>query len=90
MKALVIALEEKGLIVDVEVSFKIYFRGNEVGHYIANIVVNKEIIVELKCCKTLLPEHQAQVINYLKATKLSVGLLINFGQPRLEIKRLHA
>ena len=47
------------------------------------------VIVELKCCKTLLPEHQAQLINYLKASGRPVGLLVNFGNQRLEYKRLH-
>ena len=47
------------------------------------------IIVELKCCKLLLSEHKAQVINYLKASERPVGLLVNFGNPKLEYKRLH-
>jgi GxxExxY protein len=47
------------------------------------------IIVELKCCKNLQPEHQAQVINYLKASGIPVGLLINFGNKNVEYKKLH-
>ncbi len=47
------------------------------------------VIVELKCCKILPAEHQAQVINYLKASGLPVGLLVNFGNQKLEYKRLH-
>lgn len=47
------------------------------------------MIVELKAVRALLPEHQAQVINYLKATGIEVGLLVNFGNPRIEYKRLH-
>jgi GxxExxY protein len=87
--AFVVALRQKGVQVSQEIPFEICFRGETVGRYIADLLVEKEIIVEFKCCKALLPEHQAQVINYLKATGLSVGLLVNFGQYRLEYKRLH-
>ena len=65
------------------------FRDCKVGRYIADLIVENVIIVELKCCASLLPEHKAQVINYLKASGISVGLLINFGQQKLEYKRLH-
>lgn len=70
--ALAIAMEQKGLNVSVEKSFEIIFRDHNVGKYIADIIVENLIIVELKCCKTLLPEHQCQVINYLKASKLPI------------------
>ena len=52
-------------------------------------MVNNLVIVELKCCKILPAEHQAQVINYLKASGLPIGLLVNFGNQKLEYKRLH-
>ena len=61
----------------------------ELGKYIADLIVENLIIVELKCCKLLLAEDQAQVINYLKASEKPVGLLVNFGNPKLEYKRLH-
>ena len=54
------------------------------------MIVDDKVIVELKCCKTLLPEHKAQVINYLRASGLHVGLLVNFGQYELDYHRLHA
>jgi GxxExxY protein len=88
-KALVIALQQKGLNVQEEVPFDLYFRGVRIGRYIADIVVENKVVIELKCCKNLLPEHQAQVINYLKASKLTVGLLVNFGQRKIEFKRLY-
>ena len=69
-------------------SFEVYFRERKVGLFIADLVVEEAVIVELKCCKSLAPEHQAQVINYLKATDISVGLLMNFGNRKLEYKRL--
>ena len=55
----------------------------------ADLIAQGTVIIELKCCKCLLPEHNAQVINYLKAAKLSVGLLVIFGKYRLEIRRLY-
>ena len=55
----------------------------------ADLVVEETVIVELKCCKSLLPEHQAQTINYLTAADLPVGLLVNFEHRNLEYKRMH-
>jgi len=63
------------------------FRGESVGEFYADILVEGKVIVELKAVKGLAPEHQAQVINYLNATGIEVGLLINFGNPKLEYKR---
>ena len=87
--ALFIAMKQKGLNVSAEQSFEVMFRNCKVGRYIADLIVENVIVVELKCCASLLPEHKAQVINYLKASGISVGLLINFGQQKLEYKRLH-
>ena len=56
---------------------------------LADLVVEETVVVELKCCKSLLPEQQAQTINYLAAAKLPVGLLVNFGHRDLEYKRVH-
>ena len=87
--SLVIALQQKNIAIEVEQPFVVYFRGQKMGFYKADLVVVKTVIVELKCCKALLPEHQAQVINYLQATGIPIGLLVNFGNRRLEYKRLH-
>ncbi len=86
--ALLIALRQRGLAVQIEQTYEVYFRQHKVGLYKADIVVEGTVIVELKCCKCLLPEHQAQAINYLTAAKLPVGLLVNFGQKDLEYKRV--
>ena len=56
--------------------------------FYADLLVEDEVIVELKAVKSLAPEHQAQIINYLQATGIEVGLLLNFGRPRLEYRRL--
>jgi len=82
-------MKERGLTVLVEQSFDVIFRNRKIGKYIADLIVENLIVVELKCCKTLLSEHQAQVINYLKASQLPVGFLLNFGNQKLEYKRLH-
>ena len=87
--ALYIVMKQKGLNVLAERLFEVVFRNQNIGKYIADLIVENLIIVELKCCKSLLPEHQAQLINYLKASGLPVGLLVNFGNQRLEYKRLH-
>ncbi|NCO33622.1 MAG: GxxExxY protein [Armatimonadetes bacterium] len=88
-KALLIALQQKGLSVGAQVPLKVTFRGHVVGDFFADVLVEDKVIVELKAVRELLPEHQAQVINYLKATGTEGGLLVNFGRPKLDFKRLH-
>ena len=86
-KAMMIALLDKGISVESQKAIAVHFRGKPVGNFFADLLVEKKVIIELKAVKVLLPEHQAQVINYLNATGINVGLLINFGNPRLEFKR---
>ena len=88
-RALIIALQQKGLQVRSQVPLKVMFRGECVGEFFADILVGDKLIVELKAVKALAPEHQAQVINYLRATGIDIGLLVNFGTPKLEVKRLY-
>lgn len=87
--ALFITMKEKGLHVETEKRFEIVYRGRKVGLYIADLIVENIVIIELKCCELLLGEHQAQLINYLKASGILVGLLVNFGKRKIEYKRLH-
>ncbi len=87
-KALHLALQQKGLAVVAQKPIDVAFRGNTVGQFYADLLVDERVMVEVKAVKALAPEHSAQVINYLKATGIEVGLLINFGSPRLEYKRL--
>lgn len=77
--ALVIELLALGLKVEVQKQIPVYYAGAMVGEYYADLVVNGVVIVELKAVQRLLPEHEAQVLNYLKATPIEVGLLFNFG-----------
>ncbi|NJN98765.1 MAG: GxxExxY protein [Anaerolineales bacterium] len=84
--ALVLELAKLGLAVKSPYPIKVYYEGVEVGEYFADIVVNEVVILELKAVSQLLPEHEAQLLNYLKATTIEVGLLLNFG-PKAETKR---
>jgi len=86
-KALLIVLQEKGLKAEAQKSLKVMFRGQSVGDFFPDIVVEDRVLLELKAVKALAPEHLAQVMNYLKATGIEVGFLINFGNPKLEYRR---
>ena len=86
-QALVIALEERDIEFASEMPLNVHFHGRVVGEFIADIVVCGVVVVELKAAKGLVPDHQAQVINYLNGTGIDVGLLVNFGRSSLEIKR---
>ena len=85
--AMVIALSDAGISVETQRPIQVSFRGKLVGDYFADIIAEKKVLVELKAIKALAPEHEAQLINYLKATGIEVGLLINFGNPKLEYQR---
>jgi GxxExxY protein len=86
--ALAEELVAAGLAPLKEKPFPIHYRGKQVGLYIADLVVEDEIIVELKAVDALGQAHKAQLLNYLKASGLAVGLLLNFGRPRLEMRRI--
>ena len=88
-KSLLIALRHKGIKAHSQVPLNVYFRQEPVGDFFADVMVEDKIIIELKACKALAPEHQAQLINYLKATGIDIGLLVNFGVPKLEYKRMY-
>ncbi len=66
---------------------QVKYRDVMVGDYIADMVVENRVILELKACASLDPSHSAQLMNYLRATKIRVGLLLNFGRPKLEYRR---
>ncbi len=87
--ALLIAFRQKGMNVKSQVLFSVVFRNETVGNFTADFLVENKVIVEVKAVSTLTSEHQAQTINYLKASGIEVGLLINFGTTRLQYKRLH-
>jgi len=84
--SLAIELQKVGLRVAQKLEIEVFYEGHLVGTYEADIVVNDVVILELKAVKQLLNEHEAQLLNYLKATRIEVGLLLNFG-PTAELKR---
>jgi GxxExxY protein len=87
--ALVIAFRQANIKALSQVRMSVAFRGENVGDFIADFVIEDKVILELKAVSNLLPENSAQVINYLKASNLDVGLLINFGCPSVEIRHLY-
>ena len=74
--------------VEQQKSIKVYYDSMVVGDYFADLIVNETVIVELKTAKHIDNSHLAQTLNYLKATGLKLGLIINFGNPKVEIKRV--
>ena len=86
--ALKIALRERGIHATSQVPLQVYFRGHLVGKFYADLLVADEVIVELKTVSSLAQQHEAQLINYLSATGTEVGLLINFGNPKVQYRRL--
>ena len=86
-RALVLALESAGLKVCSRVSIPVWFRGHQVGHFEADLLVEDCVLLELKAARMLDSSHRAQLLNYLKATEIEVGLLLNFGE-RPEFKRM--
>lgn len=87
-KALVHELRKTGLAVAQQHPVTVMYDGFTVGEYVADLLVEQALLVELKTTKALDQAHRAQCLNYLKATGLHLCLLLNFGNPRLEIKRI--
>ena len=78
--SLLIELKKNGLNAQKQVPIKVHYDNYEVGEYFADIIVNDVIIIELKAAESLCEEHEIQLVNYLKATDIEVGLLLNFGK----------
>jgi GxxExxY protein len=85
--ALLLELRKRGLEAESQVPVKVKYKGTEVGEYYADMIVENQVIVELKSVDSLQKIHEAQLLNYLKATGYKVGLLVNFKHPKAEIKR---
>lgn len=86
--AMMIELEKLGVKAKNQFPLKVYYKGIVVGDYIADLFVENSVIVELKSTKNTDGIHKAQVLNYLKASSKQVGLLINFGTPRVTVERI--
>ncbi len=86
-EALARELEEGGMAVDRQAQIPVHYRGEPVGRFRSDIVVNDAVLIEIKAREELHSVHRAQLLNYLRATSLEIGLLFNFG-PRPQFKRL--
>lgn len=86
--ALLIELTGKGLTVRDQAEIPVYYRSHSVGLYYADLLVADKIICEIKAVEKIIPAHQAQLLHYLKATGLKLGLILNFGAQSLQFKRL--
>jgi GxxExxY protein len=85
--ALLIELRERGLQAERQVPVTVAYKGNLVGEYFADMIVECKVILELKAVDNLEKIHEAQLLNYLKATGYPVGLLVNFTYPKAQIRR---
>jgi GxxExxY protein len=86
-EAMVVALESSSLRISREVPIPVWFRGKKIGQYFADLIVQKTILLELKAAQSLDKAHEAQLLHYLRATDIEVGLLFNFGV-RPQFRRL--
>jgi len=86
--ALMVLLRRKGIMARQQSPIAVYFEGEVVGEYFADILVENKIILELKALVRIVNAHKAQALNYLKATGLRLAIVINFGKEELEYKRL--
>jgi GxxExxY protein len=86
--ALLIELKTRGLKAESQVPVKVFYKEKTVGEYIVDILVEKKVIVELKTVEKFDKVHEAQLLNYLKASGIQIGLLVNFKHPKAEIKRM--
>ena len=87
-RALIRELALRGVSAKAQISFPVCYKGQYLGEYLADLVVEQQLIVELKCVDRLASQHLAQCINYLKACGLRVALLINFQRPTVEWRRV--
>jgi len=87
-RAMILELRAIGLGARSQVSYPVFYRGQNIGRYFADLVVEERIIVETKCVETFVDEHIAQCLNYLRISKVTLALLLNFHKPRMEWKRL--
>ncbi len=83
-----IELRQNGIKVEQQYPIRVFYSGALVGDFVADLLVENSVIVEMKAAKAFDDVHSAQCMNYLKATGLKVCLLVNFGRPRVDIKRI--
>lgn len=87
-RSMLIELKKLGIEARNQEQIKVFYHGFEVGEYYADIIVNNCIIIELKAAENIVPEHEAQLVNYLRATEFEVVLLLNFGKKPQKVRRV--
>ena len=87
-EAMIIELTEKGLTTAQQLPIEVWYRGNVIGQYYADLCVENKVIIEIKAAQSLTINHEAQLLNYLKATEIEVGMLMNFGPKPQFIRRV--
>lgn len=85
--ALMILFQREGIQAEQQVPIKVYFEGKVIGDYVADILVENKIILELKSVENIIDVHRAQVLNYLTATGFHLAIILNFGKEKLEFER---
>ena len=86
-KCLLVALRESGLAAEQQVTIPFFFRGHPLADFSADLLIDRKVLVEIKTCRTLDRTHEAQLLNYLRATEVEIGLMLNFGE-RPQVRRL--
>ena len=86
-KCLLIELRKAGLDTETQKPITVYYEGEVVGEFVADIMVNDAVIIELKSVRRIIKAHEVQLVNYLVSTGKPVGLILNFGERKVEIKR---
>ena len=85
--AMFIELRDNGISVETDVPFDVSYKGHVLGSYRADMIAERRVIIELKAINALLPIHEVQLVNYLTATGIDDGVLINFGSEKIEIRQ---
>jgi GxxExxY protein len=86
-KCLMIELKKAGLMAESQVSINVEYEGEVVGEFVADVLVEGLIILELKSVRRIVRAHEIQLVNYLAATKIDIGLILNFAEEKVEVKR---
>jgi GxxExxY protein len=86
--SLMILLKREGIRSEQQYPIKVYFEGKVVGNYVADILIEDKIIIELKCVEKINNIHKAQALNYLKATQMRLAIILNFAKDKLQYERL--
>ena len=86
-KAFALELKARGIAFETQVKIPVNYRGERVGNFVGDVLVCQVVLCELKATESLALIHEVQLVNYLKATGLDIGLLINFGPQKVEVKR---